>query len=101
LPFSPCEGEDGGEGRLSISLLFEYCHKNPLYDLIEALHNSNKHMVQVSLSGEILPEEKFHVLGFVPIGMLDMLKSIWFCTLNDGQIDSVEQYLSGSRHLKF
>ena len=75
--------------------------RKALADLIEALHNSNKHMVQVSLSGEAILEEKFHVLGFVPIDVLDLLKSVWFCILNDRQIDSVEQHLSSSRHSKF
>lgn len=51
-------------------------------------------MVQVSLSGEILPEEKFSVLGFVPIDMVCVTKDIWFIMLNPKQISSVDQFLS-------
>ena len=33
--------------------------------MITDLHNSNKPLVQVTLFGEIIPEEQFHLLGFV------------------------------------
>jgi hypothetical protein len=68
-----------------------------LSDLIEALHNSNKRMVQVSLSGETLPEEKFSVLGFVPIDVVGLTEDVWFRMLDSEQIDSVEQFLSESK----
>jgi hypothetical protein len=68
-----------------------------LSDLIEALHNSNKRMVQVSLSGEVIPEEKFSVLGFVPIDVIGLAKDVWFRMLNSEQIDSVDQFLSESK----
>jgi hypothetical protein len=61
------------------------------------LHNSNKHLVQVSLSGGILPEEKFSVLGFVPIDIIGLAKEVWFATLNHKQISSVDQYLSETK----
>jgi len=54
-------------------------------------------MVQVSLSGETLPEEKFCVLGFVPTSIVGLGGSIWFSLLNSEQIDSVEQFLSESK----
>lgn len=68
-----------------------------LSDLIEALHNSNKRMVQVSLSGEVIPEEKFSVIGFVPIHVIALTKDVWFKMLNSEQIDSVDQFLSESK----
>jgi hypothetical protein len=71
--------------------------RKALADLIEALHNSNKHIVQVSLSGETLPEEKFSVLGFVPIDIVGLTKDVWFRMLNSEQIDSVDQFLSESK----
>jgi hypothetical protein len=69
-----------------------------LTDLINQMHNSNKRLVQVSLSGEILPEEKFHVLGFVSIGVLGLSKDVWFSRLNSEQISSVDEFLSESEH---
>jgi hypothetical protein len=54
-------------------------------------------MIQVSLSGEIIPEEKFSVLGFVPIDVIALTKDVWFRMLDSEQIDSVEQFLSESR----
>jgi hypothetical protein len=51
-------------------------------------------VVQVSLSAETLPEEKFSVLGFVPIDVIGLAKDVWFRMVNSEQIDSVEQFLS-------
>ena len=39
--------------------------RKALSDLITDLHNSNKPTAQITLLGEIIPEEKFHLLGFV------------------------------------
>jgi len=36
-----------------------------LADLIADSHNSNKPLVQITLFGEIIPEEPFHLLGCV------------------------------------
>jgi hypothetical protein len=71
--------------------------RKALADLIEALHNSNKHLVQVSLSGEVIPEEKFSVLGFVPIDVLGLSEDIWFSILSSEQVSSIDQFLSESR----
>jgi len=51
-------------------------------------------MVQVSLSGEILPNEKFSVLGFVPIGVIGLKEEDWFAALGSEQISLVDQFLS-------
>lgn len=61
------------------------------------MHNSNKDLVQVSLSGETLPDEKFSVLGFVPIIVLGLTNDVWFRVLDSEQIDSVERFLSESK----
>jgi hypothetical protein len=68
--------------------------RKTLSDLITSMHNSNKKTAQVSLSGQVLPEEKFSVLGFVPIEVIGLEKNVWFRTLDSAQTDSVEQYLS-------
>jgi hypothetical protein len=66
-------------------------------DLIHNLHKSNKDSVQVSLSGETLPEEKFSVLDFVPMVVLGLTNDVWFKTLDSEQIDSVQEFLSESK----
>ena len=65
------------------------------------MYNSSKHLVQVSLSGEPLPEEKFSVLGFVPIDVVGLTRDIWFRVLDSEQIDSVEQFLSESKQFSW
>ena len=66
-----------------------------LSDLIKDMHNSNKCLVQFSLFGETMPEERFCVLGFVPIDEVEGLsKEIWFSKLNRDQIKAVNEFLS-------
>ncbi len=67
-----------------------------LHDLIMYMHNSNRKLRQVTLSGVLLVEFKFHVLGFVPADVVRLKESIWFCKLDSEQIDSMQQYLAGS-----
>jgi len=64
-----------------------------LTDLINNMYNSNKHMIQVSLFGKVLPEEKFYLLGFVPADVVGLKKDIWFAALNSEQVESFDQYL--------
>jgi hypothetical protein len=45
-----------------------------LNDLIRDLHNSNKKLVQVTLSGNFLVEERFYLLGFVNSKVLGLKK---------------------------
>jgi len=71
--------------------------REALSDLITSMHNSNKQTAQVSLSGEILSEEKFSVLGFVPIDVIELAKNVWFRILDSAQIDSIERYFSEIR----
>jgi hypothetical protein len=54
-------------------------------------------MVQVSLSGEVLLENKFSVLGFVPIDIVALDKKVWSCVLNSEQVSSVEEFLKETK----
>ncbi len=67
--------------------------RKALTDLITALHNSNKKLSQVTLFGEQLSEEKFFLVGFVPVKVIGLAKKIWFEILNSEQIENVNQYL--------
>ena len=62
--------------------------------LIEALNSSKRELCQVTLSGEIIEENKFYVLGFVSGEALGFRKEVWFMKLTNEQIDSVEEFLS-------
>jgi hypothetical protein len=65
-----------------------------LNDLISHMHNSNFQTRQTTLSGEILEEEKFHVLGFVSAEVIGLNIRAWFCKLNSEQISDLEEYLN-------
>ena len=69
-----------------------------LHDLIRDMHNSNLKFRQVTLSGEILEENKFYILGFVHAGVVGLAKEVWFMQLTHEQIDSVEEFLSAQLH---
>jgi hypothetical protein len=68
--------------------------RKALTDLIRIMHNSKRLVVQVSLSGEDIPETKFKVLGFVPIDVIGLTKDVWFCRLDSRQMGSVGEYNS-------
>ena len=55
---------------------------------------SRRKTSQTTLSGDILEEEKFHVLGFVPADVLSFKRKVWFSKLVAAQITDVEEYLS-------
>ena len=63
--------------------------------MIEAMHNSNRQMRQVTLSGEVLVEFRYYVIGFVPVDVVRLRKDVWFSKLNSEQVDSVGEFLSG------
>ena len=65
-----------------------------LHDLINTMDNSNLRLRQVTLSGEVLLEFKFFVLGFVPADVVRLKNDAWFSKLDSNQIDSVEQFLA-------
>ena len=74
----------------SVSGLF----RKLLSDLIIYLHNSNRRSLQVTLSGEIIQEEKFHVIGFVPADVIRLNKDVWFKKLDSDQVSSVDKFLT-------
>jgi len=78
----------------SVSGLF----RRLLSDLIKHLHNSNRQLRQITFSGEIIQEEKFHVIGFVPADVVRLNKDIWFEKLDSDQVSSVEEFLTTCMH---
>jgi len=72
--------------------------RKALNDLITDLHNSNKKLVQVTLGGKILFEEKFCLLGFVPSDVINLLGNIWFSVLSPEQTNALSQYVNGLKH---
>lgn len=67
--------------------------RKALTDLITDLRNSNKSLVQISLLGKIIPEEKFYLLGFAAGKDLQIKKNIWFAILNFEQLDLLDACL--------
>jgi len=57
------------------------------------MHNSNRQLQQVTLSGEALLEYKFYVIGFVPADVVRLKREVWFADLDSVQIRSVDQFL--------
>jgi hypothetical protein len=55
--------------------------------LITQLHNSNKPTAQTTLFGEIIPEEKYTLLGFADGKDLQIEEYTWFTILNPKQLD--------------
>ena len=64
--------------------------------LINDMHNSNRRLRQVTLSGEILPESKYCVAGFVLANVVHLKGDVWFKQLDSKQISSVEHFLESS-----
>jgi hypothetical protein len=50
------------------------------------LHNSNKPLAQITLLGEKIPEEQYHLLGFVTGSDLHIEHNTWFIQLNAKQL---------------
>jgi len=74
----------------SVSGLF----RRLLSDLITYLHNSNRRLHQVTLLDEIIQEEKFEVIGFVPADVVRLKKDVWFKKLDSEQVSSVDEFLT-------
>jgi hypothetical protein len=68
--------------------------RRALTDLITDLHNSNKPTAQTTLLGEIIPEEKYNLLGFVSGKDLRLDEDTWFTILSTKQIDLVTKCLN-------
>jgi hypothetical protein len=58
------------------------------------MHNSNHRLRQVTLSGEVLPEFRYYVIGFVPADVVRLRRDVWFSKLSSEQVDSVDQFLA-------
>ena len=70
-----------------------------LHDLIRDMHNSNKQLLQVTLTGGILVQEyRFYVLGFVPASVVRLRKDVWFKKLDPKRIDEVKSFLAKSKY---
>jgi len=68
-----------------------------LHDLIRDMHNSNRQLLQVTLTEGILVREyKFYVLGFVPADVVRLKKDVWFKKLDSEQVKSIDKFLAGS-----
>ena len=74
------------------------CFRKALTDLITDLHNSNKPLMQVTLFGEIIPEEQFHLLGFVTGKDLQIDHNTWFTVLNHQQLNLLSKFLNEYSH---
>lgn len=73
--------------------------RKALSDLIRDTHNSNKPLIQITLFGEKLLEERFCLLGFVPVDVVGLKSHIWFTVLTSEQVDSLNHYLSACKEL--
>lgn len=62
------------------------------------MHNSNCQLRQVTLSGEVLLEFRYYVIGFVPADVVRLNKDVWFSKLKSEQVDSVDRFLASSRY---
>jgi hypothetical protein len=67
--------------------------RQALNDLITDLHNSNKPLVQVTLFGEKIPEEPYHLLGFITGKDLNIDEDTWFIMLDKKQISLLSDCL--------
>jgi hypothetical protein len=67
--------------------------RKALTDLITELHNSNKPLVQTTLLGEIIPNERFFLLGFVLGKDLKIEKDVWHTVLNSEQLELLNNCL--------
>lgn len=57
------------------------------------MHNSNRQL-QVTLSGEVLLEPKYYVIGFVPADVVQLGESVWFEKLDSERVKLVDQFLA-------
>jgi hypothetical protein len=67
--------------------------RQALSDLIKDLHNSNKKLVQATLSGAMLVEERYFLIGFVTAMDIEVDKDVWYIMLNAHQIELLDQFL--------
>jgi hypothetical protein len=71
--------------------------RQALNDLIKELHNSKKSTAQTTLTGEIILEERFYLLGFAN-GKDINLENTWFAQLTRQQISLLPDCLKEKSH---
>ena len=71
-----------------------------LTDLIKTKHNSNHKTQQTTLEGEVVREYVYYVLGFVPADVVRLKNDVWFSTLENEQIKSIEKFLDSNNQFK-
>ena len=69
-----------------------------LIDLIKTKHNSNHKTQQTTLTGEIIQEYVYYVLGFVPADVVPLKEDIWFIKLGSEQKKLVAQFLESKKY---
>jgi hypothetical protein len=57
------------------------------------MHNSNHKLRQITLFGEVLPENKYIVLGFISNTVLNLKGDVWFKQLNKTEIALIDTFL--------
>ncbi len=64
-----------------------------LIDLIRYMHNSNHKLRQITLFGEVLPENKYLVLGFISNTVLNLKRDVWFKQLTKKEIALLDTFI--------
>jgi hypothetical protein len=57
------------------------------------MHNSNRKLRQITLFGEVLPENKYVVLGFISNTVLNLKGDVWFKQLTKKEIALVDIFI--------
>ncbi len=57
------------------------------------MHNSNRKLRQITLFGEVLPENKYLVLGFISNTILNLKGDVWFKQLNKKEIALIDSFI--------
>jgi hypothetical protein len=57
------------------------------------MHNSNRKLLQITLFGEVLPENKYYVLGFISNTVLNLKGDVWFKQLNKKEIALLDTFI--------
>ena len=61
------------------------------------MHNSNRKTHQITLTGEIIQDYTYYVLGFVPADAIRLKKDVWYSKLTIEQTSLVEKFLDSQR----
>jgi hypothetical protein len=70
-------------------------------ELIKDMHNSNRQLLQVTLTDGILVQEyKFYVLGFVPADVVRLKDDDWFKKLDSERVALVDRFFAGAEILR-